>query len=45
MFFRNGFLKVNEKFETGLLEKDVEQLCYFLCHSYRKEKYINESSK
>ncbi len=44
MFLRNQFLKVDGKFNIESLEIDVEELCYFLSHSYEKEKYINEES-
>lgn len=40
IFLRNNFLKVNENNTKESLEKDIDQLCYFLSHSNKKEKYI-----
>jgi len=39
VFHRINFLKVNEQNLKESLEKDIDQLCYFLSHSNRKEKY------
>lgn len=44
MFYRNNFLKVNEQNAKENLEKDIDQLCYFLSHSNRKEKYTHGES-
>ena len=44
MFYRNNFFKVTEEYAKKSLEKDVEQLCYFLSRSNRKEKYTHEKS-
>ena len=41
MFYRNNFLKVDGQNAKESLEKDIDQLCHFLSHSNRKEKYTH----
>lgn len=43
MFYRNNFLKVDENHSKDFLLKDIEQICYYLSISNRKETYMHES--